>query len=125
MCDFSTGRLGRSAAVPDGRIQRSVVRGWHRQLGRGVRYTKSAGCVCQRAHVHGMDQEQHTHRPAVFVDRRRVLNAIFREQNAIGSHLFVDPIPMSLITYLPLFETAIDCIVICSGFRLWVSPTGK
>lgn len=110
--------------MPDGRIQRPVVRRWHRQLGSGVRDTKSAGCVCQRPHVHGMDQEQHTHRPAVFVDGRRLLNAILHEQNAIGFHPFVDPIPLPLITYLP-FEAAIDYTVNCSGCRLCVYPAGK
>jgi len=110
--------------VSDGRIPRSVVRRWHRQLGRGVRDTKSAGCVCQRSHVHGMDQEQHTYRPAVFADRRRVLNAILHEQNAISFYPFVDPIPMPIITYLP-FEVAIDCTVNYSGCRLCVYPAGK
>lgn len=118
--------------MPDGRIQRPVVRGWHRQLGRGVRNTQLAGCVCQRTHVHGMDQEQHTHRPAVFVDRRRLLRAKrkakFNEQNAIGFHPFVDLIPMSphhLYYYIPNQSWNLVCTVIYSDYRLWVSPTGK
>jgi len=96
--------------MPDGRIQRPVVRGWHRQLGRGVCNPKPAGCVCQRAYVHGLDQEQHTNRPAVFVDRRRVLSAIFQEQN---EHPFSHPIPPPIscpstpTTYLKLQLSAL------------------
>lgn len=59
---FSAGRLRWTTAVPSGRAPGPVVRGWYCQLGRGVRYAQPAGGVRQRAHVHGMDHEEHTRR---------------------------------------------------------------